>query len=646
MQPLPQNGSMDVIRGDRRSLCFLLSALVLFMPSSLEGQSPSARAPMPGVLASSGNGTLALYAFDAREGRLSLRARVSTGEPLSFVQASEDGRRIYAVGRKRLLVYTLKASTLELELVAERDLPAAGTHLEWDRLRGRLWIASYGGHRVFGFELDADGLPGPVAFDLLDPKALRNAHQVRIHPTRDEILVPCLGADQISVLGLLGSPKQLSLLSSCALDPKSGPRHLDFHRSLPTIYVLNELSSTVDILEYGAADGIIRRRVTVEGVPQPKGEGSRSSDIHVSKDGAFVSIIHREPRDEIVVFRVEPDGDLKLHDRVPTGGNHARVMLPFADGKSLLLANRNSEDLSVFHRGDDGHLVLAGVVPSEGPVMSLSELRWPGASPQTTVTDTEAQEGPTVRVMSYNVRYGTAKDGVHHWTHRGDDLLGLIADGKPDVLGVQEALKFQLLAIGKVLPHHQILGKDRKGGDGDEHSSLLVDERKFEVLKHGQFWLGDDPDSREPQHDAALPRIAVWAEIRERVTQRSLFVMNTHFDHQGRKAREASAAQLAKFVESQTLPTLIMGDFNANERDVPHRVFLRAGFRDTFRVVYPVDREIDTFTNFERRLPLGKIDAIYFRGPLQVSDAAIVSEQRNGRFPSDHLAASATLVLR
>ncbi len=45
--------------------------------------------------------------------------------------------------------------------------------------------------------------------------------------------------------------------------------------------------------------------------------------------------------------------------------------------------------------------------------------------------------------MSFNIRYGTAKDGENHWDKRHDHLLQTIQNFRPDLLGTQETLKFQ-----------------------------------------------------------------------------------------------------------------------------------------------------------------------------------------------------------
>src|SRR5687767_10019712 len=50
-----------------------------------------------------------------------------------------------------------------------------------------------------------------------------------------------------------------------------------------------------------------------------------------------------------------------------------------------------------------------------------------------------AEASPPLRVMSFNIRYGTAKDGEDRWEKRKALLLKTIRAFDPDVLGVQEA---------------------------------------------------------------------------------------------------------------------------------------------------------------------------------------------------------------
>ena len=58
-----------------------------------------------------------------------------------------------------------------------------------------------------------------------------------------------------------------------------------------------------------------------------------------------------------------------------------------------------------------------------------------------------------VRVMSFNIRYGTARDGANAWPNRRELVFDVIRTFEPDILGLQEVLDFQVdeLAPGRRL---------------------------------------------------------------------------------------------------------------------------------------------------------------------------------------------------
>ena len=59
------------------------------------------------------------------------------------------------------------------------------------------------------------------------------------------------------------------------------------------------------------------------------------------------------------------------------------------------------------------------------------------------VIPAQAGDATPIRVMSFNIRYGTAKDGENSWTKRRDFLVDTIRQFEPDLLGTQETLADQ-----------------------------------------------------------------------------------------------------------------------------------------------------------------------------------------------------------
>ena len=98
-------------------------------------------------------------------------------------------------------------------------------------------------------------------------------------------------------------------------------------------------------------------------------------------------------------------------------------------------------------------------------------------------------------VISYNMRYGTAEDGVNAWEFRKPATIKMIKKHKPDILGVQEALDFQLAFILENCTNYEAVGVGRIDGKHDgEHASIMYNKKKIELLEWGNFWLSSTPE--------------------------------------------------------------------------------------------------------------------------------------------------------
>jgi len=250
-----------------------------------------------------------------------------------------------------------------------------------------------------------------------------------------------------------------------------------------------------------------------------------------------------------------------------------------------------------------------------------------------------------LRLMSFNIRYGSAADGMNGWLHRDHLVLETIQRFDPDVLGVQEALAFQVEALHKAFAHYTVIGEGRRGGKEGEYSALFVRKDRFELVQRGQFWLSEDPDQVGSQSwDAALPRICTWAQLRDRRGKERVFtVMNTHFDHRGKTARHRSAELIGARMPPTPMPCVVMGDLNAGESSPPLEALRAAGLVDTYRVLHPERQPSGTFHGFRGGQPGNKIDYVMMRGPWTVEKATIDLHHEKERYPSDHYPVRAVL---
>ncbi len=270
---------------------------------------------------------------------------------------------------------------------------------------------------------------------------------------------------------------------------------------------------------------------------------------------------------------------------------------------------------------------------------------------------TQAQSSSVpVRVMSFNIRYGTANDGENHWNKRKEFLVETITNFDPDLLGTQETLAFQRDYLAEKLSGYEVFAAGRDDGkDKGEMAALYYRTSRFEKLEGGHFWLSETPEKvGSLGWDAALPRIVTWVKLRDRIAGGPpILFLNTHFDHRGTKARQQSAQLIrAKLGELGAGCRLVVtGDFNAGEGSGPYQALFAAvreqpsPLVDTFRVRYPQrGKNEGTFTAFQASKTSGaRIDWIACSRDWEVRLANIDRTAREGRTPSDHFAVTAVL---
>ena len=86
----------------------------------------------------------------------------------------------------------------------------------------------------------------------------------------------------------------------------------------------------------------------------------------------------------------------------------------------------------------------------------------------------EASASPALRVMTFNIRYGTARDGANRWELRKQHVVTTIREARPHLLGLQEALAFQLAYLRAELPGYASVGVGRGGGERGEFSCIMM----------------------------------------------------------------------------------------------------------------------------------------------------------------------------
>ena len=260
----------------------------------------------------------------------------------------------------------------------------------------------------------------------------------------------------------------------------------------------------------------------------------------------------------------------------------------------------------------------------------------------------------SLNIMSFNIRRGTAKDGRNHWIFRRNLVHEILDRYRPDVLGLQEAMDFQITALHRMLPGYEMVGTGSLGGSKGMHTAIFFNAARFSLSDEGTLWLSDTPDIPGSKGwGNVLPRTCTWVRLVEKDSRQAFYFYNTHLDHISLRSRKKSVVFLAQHIHARSFPDpfVLMGDFNARERSAPiqflkGKAYLKTKAKgwglnptpllDTFRLQHPDHRNVVTFHGFRRFVFRFRFDYIFVPSSIRVQDAKIIQLRWKKRYPSDH----------
>ena len=248
-----------------------------------------------------------------------------------------------------------------------------------------------------------------------------------------------------------------------------------------------------------------------------------------------------------------------------------------------------------------------------------------------------------IKVVSFNIRYDSGRDGVNSWQNRKDVLLRFMLEQDADVICLQEVLHHQYTFLTDGMKSYSVVGNGRNDGkEKGEYAPICYNNSKYDLIDNGMFWLSENPSViGSIGWDAKQPRIVTWAKLREKESGKTFIVLNTHFDDIGKVARVKSAELIMEWISEYNLPTIIAGDFNEGSRSALYTKLSSNpnGLIDTHTSALIRSGVNYSFHNFgriptERRF---KIDYIFVKGVDEVKSEEILEENNDvGFFLSDH----------
>lgn len=233
----------------------------------------------------------------------------------------------------------------------------------------------------------------------------------------------------------------------------------------------------------------------------------------------------------------------------------------------------------------------------------------------------------TLTVMTLNIRHGCGweKFGLASsaffkgCTKNYDKIIAAIRSADPDVVGLQEVSSGQAGKIAKALNMNYVYTSHNLSGYGNWWGNAVLS--KFKIL-----------DSKKKEIGGSAGRNRSMVSAIGLVNDKPVAFVSIHTDH--RLYDEISVVRILRYVNSISMPTILIGDFNMDPISPRASLITEgAGFIDSAADSEKIGRKLGTYGSPQaERLDYVFVQSRYF----QVLEGNLVAEEHHRA--SDHLA--------
>ena len=247
-----------------------------------------------------------------------------------------------------------------------------------------------------------------------------------------------------------------------------------------------------------------------------------------------------------------------------------------------------------------------------------------------------------VSVMNYNVRYDLKT------TERDPQgVMTTIAAEDPDVFGVLEVTSQweEMLKAYFEADYTCVLGKRGSTSANAECNAIFFKTAKYTLIEQGTKWFSKTPDRQSKYNGADYYKVFNYVVLQDKSTGTRFMYINAHLEPYqtttAKNVRALQAEQLKAFVEKQTMPVILGGDFNAIPKEDPITILNTNGnLRYALNLAKEKTQTAGTMVS-EDYTTLGTrvYDYIFvLQSRVTVQEYKMIDNQdANGKYPSDHI---------
>jgi len=327
------------------------------------------------VASSAPDGILA-YDWDPMSGELTAAGVAAKVPSVAWLAFSHEHHYVYSASELSMFngqptgeVASFRVENGELHpLTAENSAGVGTCHVAVDHTSKMLIAADYVGGSAASFKITDGKLSKAVWTETYtfhgpnpDRQPTAHAHFTSFSPDNRFAYINDLGGDCIHIYKPDTATAGMTPAGIYKGVPGSGPRTLHFHPNGHTAYCMNELVSTVDVLEWNKTDGSLSLTKRINLLPEGYTGPKRGCDTVISQDGRFVYFSNRD-LDFLYSFKADAEtGSLTPMKRSNCGGKIPRDFVLDPSERWMLVANQDSNLITVLARNPE-----TGLLAEEG----------------------------------------------------------------------------------------------------------------------------------------------------------------------------------------------------------------------------------------------------------------------------------------
>jgi 6-phosphogluconolactonase len=304
-----------------------------------------------------------VYRFNVSTGTGKEVSNIQAKNP-SYLSISPDGKHLYATDEEQaegaVSAYAFEPATGQLAyLNTQSSKGTCPCYVSEDKTGKWVFVANYCSGSMAALPVNTDGSLAPAAQIIQQfgkgPDTARqesaHVHSTIFSPNEKFLLAANLGTDREHVYAfnpIQNIPLTEASDSAASLKPGTGPRHIVFHPTKPDLYIIGELTGTVDAFHFDSNSGKLTHFQRIRTTPENFKGFAGSADIHIRADGKFLYASNRGDANNLAVFAISKDGRLMIKQIISVNGKHPRNFVIDPTSHFLLVANRDTDNIVVF----------------------------------------------------------------------------------------------------------------------------------------------------------------------------------------------------------------------------------------------------------------------------------------------------------